>query len=181
MRPPIEVETVTQNSSERVDRPPAPACRRVVCLSADRTWRHELDAQHQKLSGVFVEMIGWTQRVPNSNDQCDSHTELLRLIAEAEQLLPAHFAFEEAGGYLSEALAVAPRLSRRAAALQRDHGKFAARFAKLATFARELRETDEGWDYLGVAIREFSRELRFHELEENQLVQEAFLDDLGGG
>ena len=37
------------------------------------------------------------------------------------------------------------------------------------------------WEYLGVAIREFIRELRLHELEENRLVQEAFLDDLGGG
>ena len=40
---------------------------------------------------------------------------------------PEHFAFEEAGGYLSDALAIAPRLSKRAAVLRRDHREFTAR------------------------------------------------------
>jgi hypothetical protein len=105
---------------------------------------------------------------------------LFRLIADADRLLNAHFAFEEAGGHLSDALAIAPRLSHRAARLRHDHRKFSARFAKLATFARGMRARDGSWDRLKAAIREFNEELRTHELEENRLIQEAFLDDLGG-
>ena len=154
------------------------------CLAGPRTDSarlRELDAQHQNLRGVLLALIDRVQRISKTDEQYDSRSELLRIIAEVEQFLPAHFASEEAGGYLSDALAIAPRLSKRAAVLQRDHRKFTARFAKLATFARQLREVDESWEYLGVAIQEFIRELRLHELEENRLVQEAFLDDLGGG
>jgi len=177
----IEVKTVPQNPPKRVAGPPVTAGPRVVGPSPDRAWLREFHAQHKNLWGVFVALSYRAQRISKTDDQYDSHSELLRLIAEVEQLLPAHFVSEEAGGYLSDALAIAPRLSKRAAVLQRDHRKFTARFAKLATFARELREVDESWEYLGVAIREFIRELRLHELEENRLVQEAFLDDLGGG
>ena len=170
-----------QSPPKRVAGPPAASGQCEVGPSPDRAWIREFDAQHQNLSGVFVALIDRIRQVPKTDDQCDAQSELLRLIAETEQLLLAHFAFEEAGGYLSDALAIAPRLSKRAAVLQRDHRKFTARFAKLATFARELREVDESWEYLGIAIREFIRELRVHELEESRLVLEAFLDDLGGG
>ena len=170
-----------QSPPKRVARPSSAAGQCLVGSGPDRAWLREFDAQHQNLRGVFAALIDRVRRVPKTDDRYDSHSELLRLIAEVEQFLPAHFAFEEAGGYLSDALSIAPRLSKRAALLQRDHRKFTARFAKLATFARQLREVDESWEYLGVAIREFIRELRLHELEENRLVQEAFLDDLGGG
>ena len=170
---------MSHTSPRRVAEPPARANRCGPSYGPHEA--SQLDARHQNLMDILVALIDRIRRNPKTNDdRQDSLSEPLRLIARAEQLLHAHFAFDEAGGYLSDTLAVAPRLSVRAARLECDHRKFAARFAKLATFARSLREMDEGWDYLGVAVREFARELKLHKLEENHLVQEAFLDDFGG-
>ncbi len=155
--------------------------RRAAAPGPDRAWLRELDAQHQSLNGIFLALIDRVNRVRKTDDRIDAHSDLLRLIADADLLLRAHFAFEEAGGNLSEALAVAPRLAQRAAGLRRDHRRFTTRFARLATFARGMREGDENWERLGVAIGDFNRELRLHDLDENRLVQEAYLDDLGGG
>ncbi len=144
-------------------------------------WVRELDLQHLDLRGVFVMLTERIERVPTIDDRSDSHSDLLEFVADASQLLEAHFAFEEAGGYLSDVLAIAPRLSDRAARLQRDHDHLAARFSKLATYARGMRATYQNWKRLGMAIGEFTQDLRLHESEENRLIQEAFLDDLGGG
>lgn len=177
--PRIEVEIVPQSPPKRVAEPGAAAIRQTS--SSDHKWLRELDAQHQSLNDAMSALIDRVDRIPRADDRFDSHSQLLRLIADAELLLNAHFAFEEAGGHLSDALTVAPRLSQRAAHLQRDHRRFTASFARLATLARGMREGDGGWERFAGAIREFTQQLRLHELEENRLVQEAFLDDLGGG
>ena len=170
-----------QTPTEPVAGPHAAAGGREDDASVDREWLREFDAQHRNLAAVFVALVARIRRVTEHADGDDSQSELLQLIAEAEHLLPAHFAFEEAGGYLCDALAVAPRLSKRAAHLHRDHREFAARFALLAASAREPQKTDASWELLVIAIQEFTEELRLHELEENRLIQEAFVDDLGGG
>jgi len=161
--------------------PTAVADRHRVASSSDHAWLRELDAQHKTLNDVMSTLIDRVGNVPKTDDRSDWHSEVLRLIADADRILNAHFAFEEAGGHLGDALAFAPRLSHRASHLQSDHHRFSARFADLATFARGMREGDTSWERLEVAIREFTQGLRLHELEENRLVQEAFLDDLGGG
>ncbi len=170
-----------QNPPKPGEESTAATGRRAVVPGPDRTWLRELDAQHQSLNEIFLALIDRVNRVRKTDDRIDAYSELLRLIADADLLLKAHFAFEEAGGYLSDALAVAPRLSQRAASLQRDHRRLTTLFAKLAKFAQGMREGDENWERLGVAIGDFSRELQLHDLEENRLVQEAYLDDLGGG
>jgi hypothetical protein len=153
----------------------------LVVPSPDRTWLRELDAQHGSVRVALSALTSRVDRVPTLADRCDSHSELLGLIGDIEALLKAHFAFEEAGGHLGDALSVAPRLSQRAAHLQSDHRRLTAAFAELASFARRMGQADENWELVGVKIREFVVSLQAHELEENRLVQEAYLDDLGGG
>ena len=40
---------------------------------------------------------------------------------------------------------------------------------------------DASWELLVIAIQKLIEELRLHDLEENRLIQEAFVNDLGGG
>jgi iron-sulfur cluster repair protein YtfE (RIC family) len=107
--------------------------------------------------------------------------EMLRLLRKLEHLLPEHFEYEEAGGYLAEALAAAPRMTRRAQRLRREHDGFSAKLAALADRAREAGESPGCWKALAAGVRKFTYKLRRHELEENSLIQEAFTNDLGGG
>ncbi len=110
-----------------------------------------------------------------------TRVEMLRLLRKLEHLLPEHFEYEEAEGYLAEALAVAPRLTRRAQRLRGEHNHFSEKLRGLADRAREADESPGSWTALATGVRRFTYELRYHELEENRLVLDAFMDDLGGG
>jgi hypothetical protein len=114
-------------------------------------------------------------------DDVGARIEMLRILRELESQLSAHFEYEEAGGYLAEALAVAPRLTRRAQRLRGEHSWFSERLVALARRAREAGESRGSWAALATGVRRFTCTLRHHELEENQLIQDAFMDDLGGG
>jgi len=103
----------------------------------------------------------------------------LQRVTELEVQLPAHFAFEEAGGYLADALSAAPRLSRRAAHLMGDHEHLRHQLVEFA--ARAQRAQLGGWSALSHPMHELSDALRRHELAENRLLRDALLDDLGGG
>ena len=176
-----EVETMPLAPHKGVAGPHAEPGWREAQSRPDDVRLRELDAQHRSLSAVFTALVARVQQIAEHENRDDADSELLRLIAEVEQFLPAHFAFEEAGGYLSDALAIAPRLSKRAALLQRDHRKFTARFAMLAALARDPKKTIASWELIVIAIREFTEELRQHEQDEDRLIQEAFIDDLVGG
>lgn len=129
------------------------------------------------------------------------HRELRELIATIEQTLAQrtatleqvgrhlamlgdrlvrHFAFEEDGGYFSEALLQAPRLVAKANALLEQH-------PKMVRFTREMVAEVEGvehpteawWQETDRRFREFRDVLLAHEQEENILIQEAFSRDIG--
>ena len=119
-------------SPKKIEKSAAAAERRVDADGPERAWLAELEAQHRSLDGVLSALIDRVDRIPRAVDRLDVHDELLRLIADADLLLRAHFAFEEAGGHLGDALAIAPRLSHRAAHLEGDHEEFTANFAKIA-------------------------------------------------
>jgi iron-sulfur cluster repair protein YtfE (RIC family) len=93
--------------------------------------------------------------------------------------LREHFALEERGGYFSEALAVAPRLSRRADALLREHAAFLERLGNLREMAFESRAPGDLWSAIEEGLRELAADLRAHEERENELILQAFDEDLG--
>ena len=142
---------------------------------------HELEVQHQRLGVVLDSLAASLGAVAERPDDVGTRVEMLRLLRKLEHLLPEHFEYEEAGGYLAEALAVAPRLTRRAQRLRGEHSEFSAKLAALADRAREAGESPGSWTALAAGVRKFTYELRHHELEENSLIQDAFTDDIGGG
>ena len=107
--------------------------------------------------------------------------EALVLFEGFEPILEEHFAVEEQGGYFSDVLAVAPRLTRWATRLERNHGDFRARLQRLLELAHNAVDAPDKWSKVisGVAI--FLQKLKEHEAEENDLVRQAFMDDLAPG
>jgi hypothetical protein len=143
-------------------------------------WR-ELDAQHARLDAVLDSLTASLGAVGKRPEDIGTRVEMLRLLRKLEHRLPAHFEYEETGGYLAEALAVAPRLIRRAKRLRGEHSRFSEQLIILTSRAREAGETPGSWAAIATGVRKFTYALRQHDLEENQLIQDAFMDDLGGG
>ncbi len=93
--------------------------------SGGNHWR-ELEVEHRRLGAVLDSLAASLGAVAERPDDVGTRVEMLRLLRKLEHLLPEHFEYEEAGGYLAEALAAAPRLTRRAQRLRGEHSGFYA-------------------------------------------------------
>ncbi|MEK6236132.1 MAG: hemerythrin domain-containing protein [Planctomycetales bacterium] len=102
-------------------------------------------------------------------------------LADLRPHLTRHFAFEERGGYLCEALEVAPRYSEEAAELQGQHAVFLKQLAEIEGRVRDFPFGRESWNAIQDAFEDFLATMSEHEHRENALVQSAFGDDVGVG
>ncbi len=105
----------------------------------------------------------------------------LTLLEGFDSALREHFAVEEEGGYFADVLKVAPRLSRRAARLEQNHREFSERLEALLALVQYAIDARDAWERVTTGVERFLRELRAHEDDENELVREAFMVDLGRG
>ncbi len=90
-----------------------------------------------------------------------------------------HFAQEEQGGYLEEALSYAPRLGPQAAKLERQHPQLLARMDDVCDTAHKRGSEPVAWPAILDGARAAIKELMAHESGENQIIQKAFNTDLG--
>jgi hypothetical protein len=102
-----------------------------------------------------------------------------RDIRELRDKLARHFAQEEEGGYLEEAVGRFPAVAPQAATLQRQH----AALLKLANLMLADAETGDKapavWRKLQADYDPFAKRINVHEAAENVLLQRAFNEDLG--
>jgi hypothetical protein len=112
-------------------------------------------------------------------DRASSRQVVREMLDELAQVLLDHFRHEEAGGYFSAALAIAPRLTERATELVRQHPVLMAQLAALQAHAASRQPTEPWWQQLQLGFAAFFDEFGRHEAGENMLLQDAFHDDLG--
>ena len=138
---------------------------------------------------------GLRQSVTALLDATSNATTLLRRAERAEEELaaclvmlldlgrefPEHFALEEKDGYLAAALAAAPRYHRKAETLRKEHAKLCETIYALIDRARRAERSPEAWDELQGEVGQLAARLFAHEEAENDIVESAFLDDLGAG
>jgi hypothetical protein len=140
----------------------------------------EIHAQHRDLADLLRALVrdlhGLAER-----PSAAAEAEALARIDEFERRLRSHFDFEEAGGYLAEELAMAPRLAARASRLLSEHNNLAAGFARFCERAHEAGRIPGGWQTLDAELSAFVERIRLHEHDENELIQEAMMVDDGGG
>lgn len=85
-----------------------------------------------------------------------------------------HFAQEEEGGYLEQALAMAPRFSDEAKTLLAQHPLMLKRVGEVAETAQAALEDAELWPQLRLQVKDLLYQLAAHEGAENRIVQQAF-------
>jgi hypothetical protein len=112
-------------------------------------------------------------------ERASSRQVVREMLDELAQVLLDHFGHEEAGGYFSAALAMAPRLTERAAELVRQHPMLMAQLAALQLHAASRQPSAPWWQQLESGFAAFFDEFSRHEAGENVLLQDAFHDDLG--
>ena len=139
--------------------------------SFDRARR--LLEKHQHLRALLANMEEFFAQEPQELADTTKITD--DLIAE----LKLHFLHEEEGGYFAEALAQAPRLTTRASELKQQHRELLKRVRELYEQAQQGDGSAAWWSSLRVAYQSLSEQIRAHELGENDLVQEAFTEDIG--
>jgi hypothetical protein len=90
--------------------------------------------------------------------------------------LQHHFAEEEEGGVLEEAMCRLPRLCPRAAALERQHGNLREQMARIIEQAERCGCSAERRQAVARDFSRFAYALRAHEAAENGIAEEAFCE-----
>ena len=105
----------------------------------------------------------------------------MSLLTALRRELKEHFVLEERVGFLAAAAEAAPRLSRRASLLGREHADMDAAVARILEDLLANQKLPERWAALVESFARFSETFLAHERAEGEMVREAFMDDLGGG
>jgi len=105
--------------------------------------------------------------------------EIEELLREFLTTLVVHFSNEENEGFFSEVSAHAPRLAGRAGKLCVEHRQMLHDANVLCRFAAAGSPSMPWWRELRTRCHEFSKRLMQHEVEENRLLQESHLADIG--
>lgn len=142
---------------------------------SDGSAPHPLFAEHQALaaSAERVELALRTLAVGGAGPATGPLAQVL--LDEFRRRLLRHFELEEDGGLLEDLAADEPRFARPVAKLRSEHAAFRLRVAEL-----EAEVVDGGWTVVHARFLAFRRDLAVHERAENELLQRAHLEDIGG-
>jgi len=100
-------------------------------------------------------------------------------LTELRRHLRDHFAQEEQGGFLEEAVTRVPRLGRRMESILRQHPPLLAELDSLTAALANFRLDPADWHEIGQHFETFISHLQAHERSENAVVQEGYNEDLG--
>lgn len=101
---------------------------------------------------------------------------LAAMVSSLQEHVRVHFQEEEDGGFFHEIVSQAPRMSDRADELKHEHVGLAAAVVELVSIADEENELCKSLD---TRFREFSKALMHHESKENELLLDAYEEDIG--
>jgi hemerythrin HHE cation binding domain-containing protein len=138
-----------------------------------RCYINHLVAQHRRLHMMLRQMRNAILECVQP-DETPSFAEIARILARLRQELEHHFAEEEAGGCLDEAVSCCPSLSVEAKKIQGDHALILEQIDSLIEHAETLPPTPQNQFAIQ---REFDRlyhKLQAHEAAENRLLAQGF-------
>ena len=147
---------------------------------------HEANPFYTQAVNEHRELHAAVQHIEETLHQCEPCEATAERLAEAKQLivtlrdhLAHHFAQEEQGGYLEEAIIRVPQMSHQADMLQRQHAEFLRLANNMLADAQAGVPQPTAWRNLKADYLQFAKRLKAHEAAENALLQRAFNEDNG--
>jgi hypothetical protein len=145
--------------------------------SLDENSAHLIAADIAQDHRVLEMALRDVERALNRHDRARGLVE--HQLRNLTELIEAHFAREEAGGYMGEALTRAPRLGGTAERLLAEHVDLLDDAQKLHMLARAGVESMAWWRQIEADFTHLKARLLAHEHAENKLLNEAFNRDIG--
>jgi iron-sulfur cluster repair protein YtfE (RIC family) len=144
-------------------------------------WRQQPTGLRIRVDAVREDVWTVVERI----ERCDGAGRASRRgrkhLATVEQLVVAHFAREEGGGHLEDALKAAPRYHNHAQRLREEHGELLRELRAIRELAEQAETSPEGWAAVYRAYDAFAEHLQAHDEAENEIMARAVLEDLGPG
>ena len=130
-----------------------------------------LQHEHSQIHQLLLEIGHEVAAMDHPSQGTDPFGHLAQRLSGLRQQLQAHFAEEEAGGCLEEAVTRCPSLSEESQAIVAEHPQLDRMLEQLVeqTRNREVTPADVQRDYRALAAK-----LHAHEAAENRLLQMAF-------
>jgi hypothetical protein len=141
----------------------------------------QLRVEHLGLNRLLGAIKGLLAERADAEERVATDRAIVTLLADLARELPQHFAHEERGGYFSDVIAVAPRLSKRANELLGDHDDFLRLSSDVLELAKSAGASPEKWSEVQASYAALEARILAHESAENELVQEAFMSDVSAG
>ena len=104
----------------------------------------------------------------------DVRARLPERLSELADVLQHHFAEEEAGGCIEEAVSRLPSLSTQARELEHEHTVLLSSLTQLVDRVRSTGLRDSSIQAVHAEFSSFARDLLAHEAAENRLLQQGF-------
>jgi len=150
-------------------------------LSVNAAFLQEIKEDDRELQQLLEHL---SCQLGNPAGAPDQPRQLVESVARLRDRLALHFSLEEAYGYFEDAVAVAPRLSNKAAALRGEHQELVRAVCQIADQAEQALHDKAPPADVGLitnALQEFLSVFRLHESRENELIVESLNDDIGVG
>jgi hypothetical protein len=116
-----------------------------------------------------------------SPDRDATTADIVRVLTNVRGELAHHFAEEDAGGCLEEAVSRCPRLSAQAQRVQAEHPELLRQIDKLIAEVLDSRQTLENRIVFEKEFDELCGLLHAHEAAENDLLRQGFGRVVNGG
>ena len=126
---------------------------------------------------TLVRLIGELHRALTERDE--PVADVARLVCSLQEHLAIHFREEEDDGFFDQIVDLAPRFSEQTDELREEHAQLNSELDELAKLAGTEAGSDEWWQRLEQGFHHLGKHLMHHEHKENELLQDAYEDDIG--
>jgi predicted nuclease with TOPRIM domain len=150
-------------------------------VTVNAAFLQEIKDDNIRLHALLGETRLVAEQLPVLHDDVSRFCDLIN---ELRDQIAMHFALEEAYGYFDDAVCEAPRLSERAGELRAEHGELFVTLCDLVDDAERLRYNHNRKRLrrmVSCRFVDFHQQLQDHESRENELIFDAFDDDIGVG
>ena len=140
---------------------------------------HEFFEEVQREHDELRELLGEVHRV--LAERLEKVAEVSERLASLSEHVETHFQEEEIAGFFDQVVERAPRLSDRVDRLRTEHQALLGAVRSLYDAATQGDGSADWWKRMEGTFHDFSKDLMHHESHENDLLQEAYGEDLGTG